>query len=64
MEILQKTHHLRKYLSCQSTLGKIQLIAYITLNPIFSFLRQFYSEDLANFAGSTIIFFNGALIIQ
>ena len=55
---------MRKYLSCQSTLGKIQLIAYITLNPIFSFLRQFYSEDLANFAGSTIIFFNGALIIQ
>ena len=40
------------------------LIAYITWKPISTFLCQFYPEDFANFAGSTIIFFiNAALII-
>ena len=32
-------------------------IAYISSDPISTFLRQFYSGNLANFAGSTIIFF-------
>ena len=32
-------------------------ITYIALNPISTFLRQFYPGDLANFAGSIIFFF-------
>ena len=41
------------------------LIAYITWKPISTFLCQFYPDDLANFAGSTIVFFiNAALIIR
>ena len=39
-------------------------IAYIVLNRISTFLRQFYPGDLANFAGSSIIFsFIAAVII-
>ena len=42
-----------------------KLIAYITLNPISFFIRQFNWGDLANFAGSSIIFlFIVAHIIQ
>ena len=41
------------------------VIAYITLNLISKFLRQFYPGDLTTFAGSTIIFFiTIALIIR
>ena len=39
-------------------------IAYIALNPISTFLLQACPGDLANFAGSTIIFFIAALIIR
>ena len=40
-------------------------IAYIAWNRISTFFRQFYSEDLANFVGSIIIFFiNAALFIR
>ena len=40
-------------------------IAYIVLNRISTFLRQFYPGDLANFAGSSIIFsFIAAVIIR
>ena len=40
-------------------------IEYIALNPISTFFRQLYSQDLASFAGSTIIFFFiAALIIR
>ena len=40
-------------------------ITYIALNPISTFLPQFYTEYLANFAGSTsIFFFIAALMIQ
>ena len=38
-------------------------IAHIALNPISTFLRQFYSGDLVNFVDSTIIFFITILII-
>ena len=39
-------------------------IAYIALNPIFTFIRYFYRGDLANFAGGIIIFFVAAVIIR
>ena len=38
-------------------------IAFIALNPISTFLRQFYPGDLANFAGSTIVFYSIAALI-
>ena len=42
-----------------------KLIAYTALNPISTFLPQFYPGDLASFEGSTIIvFFITALIIR
>ena len=39
-------------------------IAYIALNSVSTFLRQLYAGDLANIAGSTIIFFTPTLIIR
>ena len=42
-----------------------KLIAYTALNPISTFLPQFYPGDLASFEGSTIIvFFIATLIIR
>ena len=38
-------------------------IVHIALNPIFTFFRQFYPGDFANFAGSIIIFFFIAALI-
>ena len=61
MQIPKKNQHLRIYLIAHWT---DIFIACISLNPIFTFLRQFYPGDLANFAGSTIIFFIAALIIR
>ena len=61
----KKSHHLRKYLLVIALWIDV-FIVYISLNPSnpFSiFLRQFYPGDLANFAGSTIIFIV-ALIIR
>ena len=40
------------------------LIIFIAINPIPTFLRQFYPGDLAKFAGNIIIFFIAALIIR
>ena len=43
----------------------LYIMAYFTWKLISTFLYQFYPENLANFAGSAIIFFiNAALIIQ
>ena len=63
MQILEKNHHLLKYLSCHSILGRYICQPYIAWNPIFTFLRHFYAMDFANFAGSTIIFCIAAFII-
>ena len=47
-----------------ATLWADIFIAYIVLNPIFAFFHQFYSGELAIFAGRTnIFFFNTASII-
>ena len=65
IQILQKNHHLQKGLSLVIALWADIFIAYIALNPVFTFFRQFYPGDLANFAVSTIIFFFiAALIIR
>ena len=53
------------YISLVTTLWTDIFIAYIALNPVSTFLRQFYQGDFGNFAGSTIIFFFiAALIIR
>ena len=46
------------------TLWSDLFFAYIALKPISTFIRQFYSGDLVNFAGSAIIFFFIALLIN
>ena len=46
------------------TLWSDIFFAYIALKPISTFLRQFYPGDLVNFAGSAIIFFFIALLIN
>ena len=49
-------HHLQKYFSVIALWADI-FIAYIALNSMPTFLSLIYLGDLASFAGSTIIFF-------
>ena len=56
MQILQKITNCEN-VSLVIALWADIFIAYIALNPISIFLSLFYLRDLANFAGSTMIFF-------
>ena len=51
MQIIQKTIIICRNISLVIAIWPDTLIAYIALNPIFTFLRQFHPRDLANFAG-------------
>ena len=62
----KRNNHLRKYLSCYSTLDRYHASHSIfSIEPNLYIIHQFYPGDLANFAVSTIIFFFiAALIIR
>ena len=60
----KKNYHLRKYASRQSTLGRYIHRIYRIEPNLHIFQAVLYPGDLANFAGSAIIFFIAALIIQ
>ena len=59
-----KKNHIWKYISCHSTLGRyIHRISPWAQSPHFS-VSSFYPGDLANRAGTTIIFFFIATLIN